>query len=269
MFGILRTHTDKLSANKRQIYPSILVYPLLPKNHNSTHNAAMKKSLLLGYLLLHGLASFAAPLTGTQNHAQIKNVAAAFVEQRIASLPGTITYKIDDIDQRIAMPACENLEAFLPPGSQLIGKTAIGVRCLAKTGWSIFIPVQIKVRLKLLISARQLPLGHTLLEQDINTQSSETSQTEGLTDPVQAIGKILRYSIAAGQVLREDMLRAPFIVTQGQTVQLITQGDGFNIHNEGTALGNASEGQTVQVRIGIGRVISGVARSNGIVEIGP
>ncbi len=228
----------------------------------------MKRLLVLGYLLLHGLTSFASSPANTQSHTQIKNVAATFVEQQIASLPGEVTYQVNDIDQRIALPACENLEAFLPPGSQLMGKTAIGVRCLAKNGWSIFIQVQIKVRLKLLVSTQLLPLGHTLLAQDLILQSSDAPHTAGLTDSDQAIGKVLRYSIAAGQMLREDMLRAPFIVTQGQTVQLLAQGDGFNIHNEGTALGNASAGQAVQVRIGIRRVVSGVARSNGMVEIG-
>jgi flagella basal body P-ring formation protein FlgA len=143
------------------------------------------------------------------------------------------------------------------------------VRCQEKNGWSIFVSVQIKVSLNLLVSARQLPLGHTLEEQDLASQTTETSQTEGLTDPKQVLGKVLRYSIAAGQVLREDMLRLPFKVTQGQIVPLVVQNDGFSIRSEGAALGNASEGQTVQVRIGSGRVIGGVARNNGIVEIGP
>jgi flagella basal body P-ring formation protein FlgA len=229
----------------------------------------MKNLIFFSALLMCSLASFASLAVGTQSHAQIKNVAAAFVEQQIASLSGEVTYKIEDIDQRIAMPACDNLEAFLPPGSQLIGKTAIGVRCPTKNGWSIFIPVQIKIRLQLLISAQQLPLGHTLVAQDFTVQSSDASQKEGLTDPNMAIGKVLRYSIAAGQVIREDMLRAPFVVTQGQVVQLLAQGEGFNIRNEGTALANASEGQTVQVRIGLNRVVNGIARTNGTVEVAP
>lgn len=229
----------------------------------------MKKLILIGYLLLHGIIASAAPDVITQNHAQIKNVATAFVQQQSAALPGKVTYKIDEIDPRIAMPACARLEAFLPAGSQFIGKTSVGVRCMDKNGWSIFVPVQIKVSLNLLISARQLPLGHTLQEQDLASQTTETSQTQGFTDPNQLLGKVLRYSIAAGQVLREDMLRLPFSVAQGQIVQLVVQGDGFNIRSEGVALGNASEGQTVQVRIGSGRVIGGFARTNGVVEIGP
>jgi flagella basal body P-ring formation protein FlgA len=83
------------------------------------------------------------------------------------------------------------------------------------------------------------------------------------------IGKVLRYGISAGQALREDMLRPPYSVTQGQSVRLVVQGNSFSIRSEGVALNNASEGQTVQVRTSSGRVISGIAGSGGVVNIRP
>ncbi len=252
----------------------------------------MKKFLLLVFLLLQPAAAGAAPereapLLGTlsaahQDHARIRNAVASFVQQQTAMLPGKAVYRIDEIDRRIAPPKCANLEAFLPDGSQLVGKTSVGVRCTppprkdeadgrqARTnGWSIFVPVQIRFNLDLLTSARQLPPGHTLHEQDLASQATETSRMEGFTDPRQVVGKVLRYGIAAGQVLREDMLRQPYSVTQRQVVTLALQGNGFSIRTEGVALNNASEGQTVQIRVGSGRVISGVARAGGVVEITP
>jgi len=191
------------------------------------------------------------------------------MRQQTASLPGQVTYRIDEIDRRIALPACTPLEAFLPAGSQLMGKTAIGVRCNMTNGWSIFVPVQIRVSLDLLVSARQLPKDHVIQEQDFASQTMEVSRATGFTDPARVIGKVLRYGITAGQVLREDMLRPPYSVTQGQAVQVAVQGNGFSIRNEGVALNNASEGQAVRVRIGERRVISGIARSDGLVEIAP
>ncbi len=252
----------------------------------------MKKLLLIAFLLLQPTATGAAPArdaparnapsAAAQDHAQIRNTVADFVQQQTAALPGKVTYQIDEIDRRIVLPKCDELEAFLPAGSQLIGKTSIGVRCTpsarkeeahdrsARTsGWSIFVPVQIRLSLNLLTSARQLPLGHTLQEQDLASQATESSQSGGFTDPKQVVGKVLRYGIAAGQVLREGMLRQPYSVTQGQIVQLAAQGNGFSIRSEGVALNNASEGQAVQVRVGAGRVISGIARAGGVVEIVP
>ena len=247
----------------------------------------MNKLLLIAFLLLQSAAAGAAPARDTsagipQNHAQIRNTVTTFVQQQTAPLPGKITFQIDEIDQRIILPKCAEFEAFLPAGSQLIGKTSVGVRCApsprkeeandraARTNsWRIFVPVQIRLNLNLLTSAHQLPPGHTLQERDIASQSTETSQPGGFTDPKQVLGKVLRYGVAAGQVLREDMLRQPYSVTQGQIVQLAVQGNGFSIRNEGVALNNAGEGQTVQVRVGPGRVISGVARVSGVVEIMP
>lgn len=265
----------------------------------------MNKLLLIVFLLLQSVAAGAAPARDTsalpplrndsseapaggtsagipQNHAQIRDTVAAFVQQQTAGLPGKTTFQIDEIDRRIILPKCTELEAFLPAGSQLIGKTSVGVRCAPSprkeeangrsdrtNGWRIFVPVQIRLNLNLLTSAHQLSPGHTLQERDLASQSTETSQPGGFTDPKQVLGKVLRYGIAAGQVLREDMLRQPYSVTQGQIVQLAVQGNGFSIRNEGVALNNASVGQTVQVRVGPGRVVSGVARVGGVVEILP
>ena len=63
------------------------------------------------------------------------------------------------------------------------------------------------------------------------------------------------------------MLRSPLVVTQGQGVRLVTQGPGFQVSSEGRALGNAADGQSVQVRSASGQTVSGVARSGGIVEV--
>lgn len=225
----------------------------------------MKKFLLIGCLLLQSVAAGAA----TTDHARIRNTVTTFVQQQTAALPGKVSYQIGEIDPRIPLSECAKLEAFLPAGSQFIGKTSVGVRCAEKNGWSIFVPVQVKISLNLLVSARQLPMGHTLCEEDLASQMTEASSISGFTDPKQVLGKVLRYGIATGQLLRADMLRPPYSVTQGQVVQISVQGNGFSIRNEMVALNSASEGQSVQGRVGAGHVIGGVARADGVVEINP
>lgn len=233
----------------------------------------MKNLILIACLVLFSATVHAATAmnagAGAAVHTRIKTAVSNFVQQQTAALPGKVTYQVEDVDRRIALANCTRIEAFVPGGSQLIGKTSVGVHCNEAGGWQIFVPVQIKLRLDLLVSARQLPLGHVLQAQDLVSLTTEATQLTGLTDPNLAIGKILRYSIAAGQVLRENMLRIPFSITQGQTVQLVSQGSGFSINNAGAALNNASSGQAVQVRVGSNRVLGGVARANGVVEIWP
>lgn len=228
----------------------------------------MKKLLTLCLLLLQSVVADAAGTPPAQSHPQITRLVATFVQQQTATLAGKVDYQIEELDPRIVLAPCARLEAFLPAGSPLIGKTSVGVRCTERNGWQIFVPVRVRVTLALLVSARQLPVGHTLQEQDIARQTIELSRSDGYTDDSQVIGKVLRYSIAAGQILRDDMLRLPYSVTQGQLVQVTVRGKGFSIRGEGVAMNNASEGQTVQVRVSSGRMIGGTAR-NGVVEISP
>lgn len=223
-------------------------------------------------LLLPALLLIAQPAwaDAQQNHAGIRAAVEAFVRAQTSTLPGQVSIKVGEIDRRIALPACPELEAFLPPGGQLLGNGTVGVRCPAgKKGWKLFVPVHVTATANMLITGKPLQQGQVLRAEDLASQSGELAQAGVLTDPMQAVGKILKYSIGAGQVLKQDMLREPYAVTQGQTVQLRIEMTGFKIHSEGQALGNAAEGQTVRVRTSSDQVVSGTARPGGIVEVRP
>jgi flagella basal body P-ring formation protein FlgA len=224
----------------------------------------MKKFLLVTCLILHCTAAIAQ-----QDHAALKETVTSFVQQQTAGLPGKVTFTVDEIDRRIVLRPCSKVEAFLPAGSQLIGRISIGVRCAEPKGWSIFIPVQIKISRDLLISARPLAQGQIVHAEDLSRQTTETTQNVGMTDPSLAIGKVLRYSVSAGYIMRADMLREPYSVRQGQSVRLSVQGSSFTLSSSGVALNNAGEGETVQVRTASGRLVSGIAGNEGIVLISP
>ena len=224
---------------------------------------------ILFILLLPFFASSAAGATGEQSHAEIHRAVAEFVRSQTLTLPGRVLIKVDEIDRHVSRPICPSLEAYLPTGSQLIGSTVIGVRCPVKNGWSLFVPVQITVTVDMLISSKPLSQGHVLQGDDIAQQTAELTQLGILTNLSQALGKVLKSGVGAGQVLRQDMLRAAYVVTQGQTVQLIVEGAGFSIRSEGRALNNGAEGDAIQVKTASGQVISGVAKNAGVVEVRP
>jgi flagella basal body P-ring formation protein FlgA len=204
-----------------------------------------------------------------QSHADILEAVTAFVRAQTNDLPGKVVSKVDEIDPRTVRSACSKLEVFLPAGSQLLGNSMVGVRCPDKKGWTLFVPVHVTVNVDMLIANRPLMQGHVLQAEDISSQNAELAQTGILTNPSQAIGKVLKNGIGAGQVLMQEMLRAPYAVTQGQTVQLQVGGAGFSIRSEGQALSNAAEGESVQVKTASGQTVSGTARPGGIVELRP
>ncbi|MEF8751283.1 MAG: flagellar basal body P-ring formation chaperone FlgA [Candidatus Accumulibacter necessarius] len=184
-------------------------------------------------------------------------------------LPGKVSYSVGQLDQHAQLAPCSAFEPFLPPGGRLWGRATVGIRCLGPTRWTVYVPVQIRVTGSYLVTARHLTPGQIVSPADVLAQSGDLGALPAsvLTDPTQAIGKTVRNGIAAGQPLRSDLLTAAWAVQQGQSVKLLSSGAGFTISNEGKALNNATDGQIAQVRTTSGQVVSGVARSGGVVEV--
>lgn len=229
------------------------------------HNIAMKT--VCSALLVFLICAPTAWAADRQSHAQLREVALAFAQAETHALPGKVSIKIEDIDSRTVLPACATLEAFLPAGSQLMGNTSIGVRCTEKPGWSIFLQANIRVKVDMLVANRPLAQNTVLGANDFSFQNGELSQPGILTDPAQAVGKTLKFGIGAGQILRQDMLRAPFVVLQGKTTNVRVSGEGLAVSSAGQALNNAAAGQNVQLRMPSGLVISGAATADGSVEV--
>lgn len=209
------------------------------------------------------LPAWAAP---SQSHAAIRETVSAFVHAQTQAMPGKVSIQVGEIDTRIVLPACTALEAFLAPGAQLNGNSNVGVRCISKHNWSMFVPVQVKISITMLTANKTLQQGQTVRAEDLGSLSSESLQTGTLSDPAQAVGKIMKYGVAAGQILRQDMLRAPYTVKQGQSVQIQVQGSGFRVSSEGRALHNAAEGDSTSARTASGQIVHGVV-SGGTIKI--
>ncbi|MNC70924.1 Flagella basal body P-ring formation protein FlgA precursor [compost metagenome] len=63
------------------------------------------------------------------------------------------------------------------------------------------------------------------------------------------------------------MLRRAWAVKAGQTVQVLAQGDGFNISGAGKAMTNAAAEDGVRVRMASGQIVSGIANIDGTIRI--
>jgi flagellar basal body P-ring formation protein FlgA len=237
------------------------------ENHDWLHNIAMKNLCLA--LLAFMVCTSPVLAADRQSHDRIRAAALAYAQTQTQALPGKVSIKVENIDPRTVLPACTQLEAFTPNGSQMLGKTSIGVRCNEKPGWSVFVQANIRVSTEMLVANRPLAQNKVLSANDFSLQNGELGQPGILTDPSQAVGKTLKFAIGAGQVLRKDMLRAPFIVSQGQTTEVKVSSRGFAVHSAGLALNNGAEGQNVQVRMPSGQVVSGTAVADGSVEVRP
>ena len=219
------------------------------------------------------LAGFSASVFSSerQETPAILKAVENYVRSETAGFPGQVSVSVGAVDPRLNVPVCRALEPFVPAGGRLWGQASVGVRCNGQTPWTVYVPVSVKVMANVVHAARPLAQGQPVGQADIVLQKADLAQLPAgiLTEPAQAVGKTLITSIASGQPLRQDMLRSPLVVLQGQTVKLLAQGHGFKVSSEGRALAAAAEGQVVQVRTHSGRIISGIARPDAIVELHP
>lgn len=227
-------------------------------------------SLLLLLQALSGfsaLAQTAAPQR--QDLGALQKIAEQFIKVQTTGISGTVNAAVDPVDNRLNLAACAAPQAFLPNGSRLWGRTSIGIRCTAPSPWTVYLRATVQVIAEYIVTTAPLAQGQTIGPNNISKIKGDLSNLPNgiITDASQAIGRVANISLAAGAPLRLDALRGNRVVQQGQIVRVVSNGPGFQITTEGRALTNASEGQIAQAKTPAGQVISGIARTGGILEI--
>lgn len=211
-----------------------------------------------------------ASAAATPDPVAIRQAVEQFLRVQTQGLPGTVRYSVGTIAANTQLADCPALGVSLPPGSRLWGQSYVVVKCQAEANWSLYVPVQVRIVADYYVAARNLGLGQGITEADLQRRNGDITELPSgvLTTPGEAIGRTTSQAIVAGRPIRSDMLKQSFVIQQGQNVRVSSKGPGFQVTNDGRALGNAVDGQVVHVRLNNGQVLSGVARPGAIVEIG-
>ena len=227
---------------------------------------------LLTALLLVAPVVHAAPgspaSSSRQDGAALRKLAEGFLQTQSAGLPGKVSVNIGALDPRLSLAACPAPEAFQQPGARPWGKTTVGVRCTAPA-WTVFLQAQVGVLADYVTAAVPLAQGQPIEAGQLATMQGDIAAMPNgiVTDMAQAIGRTPTVSLPAGTPLRLDSLKSRPVVQQNQAVRVVSRGENFSVSGEGKAIGNAGEGQVVQVRTPRGAIVSGTARAGGIVEV--
>lgn len=241
------------------------------------HYSLLKLCTMLAAMLLalYSVLSLAASTTPASRaeHQDLALVSASiseFLLKQSIGYPGKVTVSAGAIDPNLKLTACSELQVFLPAGSRAWGKTSVGVRCLRPKPWTIYAQATVSVAAQYLVAAAPLAQGRVVSREDFIFENGDLTQLPAgvFTDPAQAIGRSVTISIMAGTVLRQEMLKLPLAVLQGQTVMVKTVGQGFTVSVEGQAMANAMDGQVLRVKLASGQVVTGIARNGGQVEVG-
>lgn len=174
------------------------------------------------------------------------------------------------LDARLKLAPCGNMEAYLPVGSKLWGKTRVSVRCVdGMSRWNVSLPVTVSAWGKAWVVRNQLPVGTVLTENDVIEAEVNWAEESSpvLQEPAAWLGYMVSRPLTTGQTLRANMVRPAQVFQAGSQVKVVAQGPGFQIASDGQALTPGIIGQVARVRMDSGRVASGIVLDIRTVKI--
>jgi flagella basal body P-ring formation protein FlgA len=153
----------------------------------------------------------------------------------------------------------------------------LGVRCLSGANWQYFLGAEMHVFAPVWTTSRTLSSGQILSSDDLTMVSQDLTVEDMSTQGLRGIGRIIaaQYNptgqqiirpLNSGTLIRWSDLRDEDRLNPGDAVKVVYTGEGFVVATDGRSIGGAAPGQTVQIRLSSGKIVSGVLGSGHVVE---
>jgi flagella basal body P-ring formation protein FlgA len=226
---------------------------------------ALARRCLLLALLGTALPALAAPMSEADLRAQ----AERFVEQQYAAPGSRVEVKSEALDPRLHVADCAvPLAASLPGGLRMTPRLSVVMRCPAADGWTLRVPVTLKVWRQVLVANRPLIRGDGIVATDVHAEERDVTRLPyGYVASLDQVAeRSLARPVGSGSVLTPGALGGRQTVRAGDHVQLLAELDGIAVRAEGVALGSGDSGARLRVRNGSsGRVVDAIVRGPGVV----
>jgi len=173
-------------------------------------------------------------------------------------------------DARLRLAPCQRVDVHWPSGQRPWGRTRIGLRCAeGPVAWNITVALQVRVWAPAVVAAVPLPTGTVLEQRHLRLGEADWAErdTPVLLDAADILGRTMAAAVPAGVAVRAEHLRRRQWFAAGDAVRVVAAGPGFAVSGEGVALTAGLEGQSVRVRTESGRVVTGVATGDKLVEV--
>ena len=196
-------------------------------------------------------------------------------------------------DARRVLEPCNQMTAFMPPGSRLAGRTTVGVRCVDGASWQTFLTATVRAEAPAWQSTRALRAGDPIAEGDVTpamtvlgapdldaaaalarsgpASNKATATSRGLATldarfPA-PIGRVALRAVPSGRALTAGDVRDEGRVNPGDAVRVVYLGNGFSVSSEGHSVGSADPGSAVMIRLASGTLVNGTLRADRLVEL--
>lgn len=201
-------------------------------------------------------------------HTWLQGAAAA--TQATDATPLRMEVSVGSLDSRLKLAPCAQVEAYLPAGSRLWGKTRVGLRCADGVArWNVSMPATVKAFGPAWVVRGHVPVGSVLTQADV--VEAEVDWAEEVNPVVQDsaawLGQVTTRLLTTGQTLRQGMVKPAQVFQAGAQVRVVAQGIGFQISGEAQALTAGVVGQAARVRMDNGRIASGTVLDMRTVKI--
>ena len=163
-------------------------------------------------------------------------------------------------------PTCEIPQFSMPSSARRWGTLSVLVQCPQDKR---YLQVEVQVTGGYPVASAPLSREQHISAADFNIMQGRLDRlpTGSIMEISQLDNAVLTRDVAAGQPVTSSMMRRTWIIKAGQSVQILAQGDGFNVTSEGKALNNAAIADNVRVRLASGQIISGKATEQGTIEL--
>ena len=190
---------------------------------------------------------------------QVRQLALSGTRSGAPGLP-RFEISVGQLDPRLRLAPCQQVQPYLPEGTRLWGRSRIGLRCLqGPARWNVYLPITVKAWGPGVVASSGAPAGSVLGPADLRIAEVDLAEDSAapVLQPDAAVGRTLARALAPGQSLRASHLKSRQWFAAGETVTVLAQGEGFSVAGEAQALNPGIEGQPVRVRTESGRVLTG------------
>jgi len=208
--------------------------------------------LVLLAVSLFGAAAHAQDDEAIQSPASIERAIESFVTHQAPDRDGRLEIEVGYIDPRLRLARCgHEPEVFLPPNTQLSGRATVGVQCQEPERWRVYIPVEVRHMVAVVVARNPVYRGETVERDDLSRESRDTSGLRGghFTDPAEVAGQQAQRRLRPGRVISGRDVSPPVLVERGSRVTITASGGGaFSVSMKGEALADGRKGETIPVR---------------------
>ena len=217
------------------------------------------------------------PMVAVANQYQstntLKVLAKSYLEQQIGNVQqGEVTVTVGRIDPRLHLKPCnsQDLQAYLPPGSEAMTTTTIGVRCANDTPWSFYVPVKVKHLVEVVVSQHPIQRGTPIQGSDLTLAKYDVNRLpQGyFLHPGNIIGKVAKRPLRANIPLRPQDLQLQRLIRRGEGVTVIAKASGIKVTSQGVAQNNGVKGERILIKSSTSRrIIEGIVTGPSEVEV--